>query len=128
MGCGWLIQILLFSSWPHVALHFSPLHLTILMSFFSLQIECMVASEIMQRYKKLQFERGKWPAVLVSFESHRRRLVVFMELSFGRCECTSFYGSGKRCNKDESIAANRTSEIMLWSNSASHSQPGSLGL
>lgn len=26
--------------------------------FFLQQIECMVASEIMQRYKKLQFERG----------------------------------------------------------------------
>lgn len=25
----------------------------------SLQIECMVATEMMQRYKKLQFERGE---------------------------------------------------------------------
>lgn len=73
----------------------------------------MVASEIMQRYKKLQFERGKWPAVLASVESHRRRWVAFMELSFGRLECASFDGSGERCNKDESIAANRTSEVML---------------
>lgn len=31
--------------------------------FFPFQIECMVAAEIMQRYKKLQFERGRWPAV-----------------------------------------------------------------
>jgi len=27
---------------------------------FPSQIECMVATEIMQRYRKLQFEKGKW--------------------------------------------------------------------
>lgn len=31
------------------------------------QIECMVAAEIMQRYKKLQFERGRWPSALTSY-------------------------------------------------------------
>ncbi|XP_026110313.1 probable E3 ubiquitin-protein ligase RNF144A-A [Carassius auratus] len=30
------------------------------------EIECMVAAEIMQRYRKLQFEKGKWKADVCS--------------------------------------------------------------
>lgn len=32
----------------------------------------MVAAEIMQRYKKLQFERGRCPGVLVRYDSRGR--------------------------------------------------------
>lgn len=32
------------------------------------EIECMVAAEIMQRYKKLQFERGRCPSVLAGHD------------------------------------------------------------
>lgn len=31
-----------------------------IIAFVLSQIECMVAAEIMQRYRKLQFEKGKW--------------------------------------------------------------------
>ncbi|XP_023583997.1 E3 ubiquitin-protein ligase RNF144A [Trichechus manatus latirostris] len=34
------------------------------------EIECMVAAEIMQRYKKLQFERGRCPSILACYDSH----------------------------------------------------------
>lgn len=34
-------------------------------SYLFLQIECMVAAEIMQKYKKLQFERGKWDFIII---------------------------------------------------------------
>lgn len=36
------------------------------------QIECMVAAEIMQRYKKLQFERGGCPSKFVGYEPRDR--------------------------------------------------------
>ena len=56
--CGFLLS-------PYVVLCSSPLSITIITCnlLFPFQIECMVAAEIMQRYKKLQFERGRWPAV-----------------------------------------------------------------
>jgi hypothetical protein len=36
----------------------------------------MVAAEIMQRYKKLQFERGKWPGKPASCDSCIRRWIT----------------------------------------------------
>lgn len=76
-GCVWLIRMLWFSARPlcimgladiimfYCVLCSSPLSITIVTCnlSFPFQIECMVAAEIMQRYKKLQFERGRWPAV-----------------------------------------------------------------
>lgn len=50
--CFWNHQTTLFYNW--------------LFSVFLSQIECMVATEIMQRYRQLQFEKGKWKAAVCS--------------------------------------------------------------
>lgn len=57
--CGFLLGLVL----CYVQVLSALPSLPVIFLFFSFQIECMVAAEIMQRYKKLQFERGRWPAV-----------------------------------------------------------------